>query len=224
MAWLSTTRWVVVSVAKDPLAWLSGAILVSIWPFVAAFGPLGITVGTGASTTQLYELAFLSLLVGSMLATGAISRGEWFLAPLEPLRRTGLEIGAILITAGGWAGFVVGAAWTIGAPVDRALLGGAALSALHLAAASALILRLPLPGPVRALVLPLAVWVTPALLSGASDPIPVLARVLEAGQHLAFSLAGDSAPAQRDSAVLPIIGLALAATLLCRPNAIRHPR
>ena len=224
MVWLSTIRWVVVSVAKDPLAWLSGAILVSIWPFVAAFGPLGITVGTGESTTQLYELAFWSLLVGSMLATGALSRGEWFLAPLEPLRRTGLEVGAILVTAVGGALLVVGSAWTIGAPVDRALFGGAALSALHLAAASSLILRLPLAGPVRALVLPLGVWVTPALLIGTPNPGPGLARVLEAGQHLAFSLAGDSAPVQWDSAVLPIIGLALAATLLSRPNAIRRPR
>jgi len=152
-----------------------------------------------------------------------VARARWFLAPLSTPRRLSIESVALLAPTALFVATGLGGAGLIGAPVGAWVWLGAALCALHLTAAALLLLRLPLSPRVAAVALIALVWPVPALLSGASAPGAAIARVLDAGQHIAFYMNGDPAEAYRGPAILPIIGMVLAAGLLNRPDAIRRP-
>ncbi len=223
MALILTARWVFFHLIRNPLTWLWVLLVVSVWPLTAALTPLGHTTADGTPTAQLYDVAFLALLAGTCAGLGVLSQWHWFLAPLTALRRTaveavGLGASALLVLA-----LTLGVAAAIGTPLHSALFAGAALSALHVVSVALLLLRFRASSTARLLALPVVVWVLPALLATMPAPGPALARILAASEHLAFSSASLSAQAHRGMAVLPIIGLGIAALLLSRSDAIRRP-
>lgn len=223
MIYLQTTRWVLLDLARAPLAWLGVLTLAAVGPLLARLAPVGLTTAGDPAAAPLYEVAFWSALVGAALGLGPLERGRWFLAPLAPARRASLEWVGLLTAELAVVVPVLALAALLGPRPDGPLLLGAFLAGVHLAVLASLLLRTPLPAAGRRMALPLLAWIAPALLAGLALPGPALARLLDAHTHLAFPPANDPATAHSALALLPIIGLALADGLLCRPDAIRRP-
>lgn len=220
---LSTLRWATARLVRAPQAWLWAALLIACWPLVAAFTPVGMTTRDRAPGGALYEIAFWSALVGVASGLATVVRGRWFLAPLSTPRRLTVEAFALLAPTGLFLAAGLGGAALVGAPASASVWLGAGLCTLHLTAGGLLLLRLPLSPGVAVAVLVALAWPVPALLAGAAPPGPGIARFLDAGQHLAFSTGSNPAEAHRGAALLPIIGMVLAAALLNRPDALRRP-
>lgn len=228
MALLSTLRWVLGHLVRDPLIWLWAAMVVAAWPLVAALTPVGLTTANRAPAAALYNIAFIALLVGNLAGGRVLARGGWFLAPLPPSRRLAVELSGLTAGAGAFllAG-LLGAA-LVGAPVPADLVLASGLAHLHLAAVGLLLLRTPLSHTARMVALPLLVWLLPTLLAGSGGPGPALGRIFDAQAHFGtFSqanvLAEDHGWAHRGASLLPILGLLLAAVQLSRPDALRRP-
>ncbi len=224
MALLLTARWVLAHLLRSPFLWLWLGLLAALWPAIAVFTPLGLTTEQGTELGTLYEIAFLSLLVGQLSALSLLQRGAWFLEPLAPQRRVLLQATALSVGAALTLTASLGLAAALGAPLSSGLVRGALLAHFHAAALSLVLLRLPLHPGTRLAALPALVWLLPALAAGAGRLGALLAHGLDARRHLAFSHHTDPAEAHWSLAILPIVGLFVAALLLSRPHAIRHPR
>lgn len=220
---LRTMDWVLRYLARDPLTWLWVALMVSLWPIVATFSPMGLTTSQDSPVGALYEIAFWSAVVGAMVSITVLERGRWFLSPLAATVRLSAEATALATGALVVAGVALLGATLLGAPVTGRLLLATALSGAHVVAASLLLLRFRLSSATRAWSLPVTVWAIPALLSGVGAPGPQMGRILEASAHGAISYSNTGISTHFGASVLPIIGLALAAAALVRPDAIRDP-
>lgn len=229
MSWIATSRWVLLHLLRHPLAWLWLVVLACVWPAVAAFTPLGLTTSAGTETGTIYEIAFLSLLAGHLFGLHVLRSAGWFLAGAAPLRRATVELSALSAAAALFVACSLGLAWALGAPArgfgTGALPAGVLLAHLHLSAVALVLLRAPLPSAARLVALPMACWVVPALVAPIGAGGAWIRDVLDASRHVTFPSPGDPAEPQWIEALLPIIGLAGAATLLVTPgNALRHPR
>lgn len=200
---------------RDPLAWLWLSLSSASWPLLAAFSPLGLTTSNRNPAEALYEVAFLSGLLGASLGAALLVRGSWFLSPLSTRRRLAVEATGLATSGCLFPAIALGVAALCGAPLSWGLVAGTLLSMAHLAALGLLLLRAPV-GPVTAgLALPAIAWALPALLAGASPPGPGLSRVLGAAQHTSEA-AGTAAGLWPQ--LMPILGLVLASGLLHRAS------
>lgn len=224
-----TLRWVATLLARQPLVWLGAVLLAGLWPVVVLFTPLGLTTGGGAERELLYEIAFVSLLLGHLVGLALLERGGWFLDLVAARRRLATELTALSTAAG--LLLIAALAGALIAPAGRAALGGdlfwrAALSHLHLCGVSLLLLRAPGRPVIRLLGLPALTWALPAFLGSQGFLGRSVSHIFDATRHLAFPLDMDPVGAHWGAGLLPIIGLIGTALALSRPgfHALRHPR
>ena len=222
----SLARWILLRTVRHPWYWAWVLGVTGLWILIVAFGPLGITTRNSASTKLAYEVAFLSLLAGCSFGLDALSRQEWILQPLGFGRRVLTEWLVIALAASPclFAGMLP-LFWTGAPPAPVGIAIGVAATLLHLAAAASLILRLGMPAPYPALLLPLLVWILPALTATVLEGR--LTWVLSARRPLsptdwAFESGWGAALDPR-----PVLLLLLFAVLPTRRralHALRHPR
>ena len=96
---------------------------------------------------HLYELAFLSIILGVSLGVGQLARSSWFLERTDPARRIAAESGAL---AGAALGLLLAAfapalflAPQLADPLDPRRLGAIALTLAHVIAIGLVALRVP---------------------------------------------------------------------------------
>lgn len=226
---LGTLRWVAILLARQPLVWLWGALLAVLWPLVVMFTPLGLTTGGGAERELLYEVAFISLLLGHLVGLALLERGGWFLESVAPRRRVATELAALtaaagLLLAAALSGTLITESGR--AALDTQLLGRTALSHLHLSGVSLLLMRAPGRPVLRLLGLPALTWALPAFLGSRGFLGRSVSHILDATRHLTFPLEMDPAGAHWGLGLLPIMGLIGTALAMSRPgfHALRHPR
>lgn len=219
MLLLALSRQVLLRIASRPIAWLWLAFSLCLWLLALELSPVGLTSSSSGATPIVYEVAFLSQLVGTALACAVLAEGSWFLAQVSPARRVSAR--AVGLLAGGAAGLVLG----LTGPALTSLIGrgpeitwgwlllGAALCQMHLAALGLLLLFGPLPDWLRALGLPLVAWLIPAAL-GARGALGAFARrALDAAQHLEPEALRTTSTGL-GAGVAPILGLLACALLL----------
>lgn len=202
----------VAHLSRDPLAWLWLSASSATWPLLAAFSPIGLTTSNRSPAGAIYEVAFLSCLLGVSLGAGLLVRGAWFLSPLAGPRRLAVELTGLMTSGCLFPALALIVAALLGAPVSLGLLVATLLSLAHLSALGLLLLRAPL-GPVAVgFCLPAIAWALPAILAGVGSPGPELGQLLGAAQHLDLR----SSPGTACLQLLPVIGLVLASGLLHR--------
>jgi hypothetical protein len=176
------------------------------WVGIEAFGPLGITTRGSTSRSLFYEVAFMSLLDGSVFGVDALGRQEWLFAPLGLIRRILAEW--LVVFTAGLAFLIAGllpALWLgvwspgQGSTTLAGTCGVLLATQVHLAAAVTLIQRLPLAPPAPALLLPLLVWVLPAVLTTRGA----------LGNRLAWLFASRRPLSPEDGAFESLLGAAL---------------
>jgi len=226
---LGTLRWVATLLARQPLVWLGGALLAALWPLVVMFTPLGLTTGGGAERELLYEVAFISLLLGQLVGMVLLERAGWILESVTGRRRLVTELAALttaagLLLAAALAGTLLTAEGR--ALLDTELLRRVCLSHLHLAGVSLLLMRAPARPVVLLVGLPALTWALPAFLGSEGWLGRSVSHILGATRHLTIPLEVHQAGAHWGLGLLPIIGLIGTALALSRPglHALRHPR
>lgn len=226
---LAIARWVAGLLIRRPLVWLWAALMAAIWPAVVRFSPLGVTTSADGAAPVVYEVAFMACLAGVLLGMAVLQRGAWFLELVEPVRRMTAELSALAAAT---------SVLLVAGLLPVVLLGGAGESLsgsevplralvcwLHLSAVALVLLRLPLPGHARLVILPLATWVVPALLSLTGTGGELASHAFDAAR--ALRLREESVLGGWKASAFPIIGMLWAARLLARPpqpvHEIRNP-
>ncbi|MEZ6017120.1 MAG: hypothetical protein R3F49_18530 [Planctomycetota bacterium] len=238
---LALARWTITEHARRPATWALLALFGAAWPAILVFGELGLTTRDGPLSTHSYEVTFLALLVGVTRGVETLARGSWFLGRAAPMRQIAAEAGALAGAATlPLAAALLPALWLAPAASgarDGAQLAAIALTGMHLLAIGLVALRLPLGPQRRALAVPLAAWVLPALV-GTSGPttggpdLTILTRALtgafDVSRHGRLGLELEAGLAHRCMAILPMIALTGAAWLLLvrapTVHALRNPR
>jgi hypothetical protein len=247
VAW-TLARWMLLEHARRPGSWVAIALAAAAWPAALAFGWLGITTREEPLSSHAYEIAFLAALWGIGLGVTTLARGSWILERAHPARRIGAEAGALAGALVLPSAAALLPAMTL-APAASGALGlgfwvAVALTWTHLVALGLVALRLP-AGPVaRALAVPVAAWLIPALAPGGGPSSPsegvgigqealaragdVLRNLLDVSRHGRLGLELPAELAHRGAVVLPISALVGAACLLAARapsvHALRNPR
>jgi len=214
MIGLATSRWVATRLLRQPAFWALAVAIGALWPTVASLSPLGLTTSTATTPGVLYEVAFLSLLAGHGLAMSMAAKLEWFVKPLSLTRRAFFFLAASTTAST----LLLSAALCL--PVLLATPGpplwALALTHLHLAVLGLVLIQLPIPPGARAGALILGAWILPAIGTAMPHLGPALSGIFDAGVHLGLDrISSGASPA----ALLPIVGLGLAAWLLEPPTA-----
>ena len=220
---MAAIRWILFRLLTQPIVWVWITITAFLWPAVTGFAPVHDSTGDALETSALYEVAFLSLLLGAALTVNVIGRFEELFRRSPTLRRVSVQ-GVALATGSTVFGVAGVALPLVGfvleghvAPFSGLALG-ATLVVGHLAAMGVLLLQVRMPGGIRPLLLPLLVWLMPALTGDTSNPAAWFARGFDASRHLACVNAHPS-PTAFLQASAPIIGMILLSLLVAS-----HPR
>ncbi len=165
--------WMLRRVSATPLGWLWILGSATSVPLLLSLTPEGV-IGHGGDSGELAcQLAFLSSLLGSMMALAGLARNDWILELSSPGRKliaqaTGLMtaglLGAGLVTLGAWMPVGHGTQPGPGAWIAMALTAG------HLAALGAALLLIPRAPQFLPAGLPLLAWLLPATLPSRSWP------------------------------------------------------
>jgi hypothetical protein len=216
--------WVVGHVARHPLAWLWIAVSTASWPLIVLLAPRGLTGGPALQTGLIYEVAFIGLLLGTLVGGALLERGAWFLAGVHPFRRLGLELSALFATSVVLTlpGLIPPLFLGRGAELDlEDFVLRAGLSHLHLSSLVLVLLRVPVGTPVRVAALIAATWVLPAIANPATFAGRFVTTSLDAGQYLIPAIGSVLADLAWKEALAPIMGM-LGAALLLRPPTLIH--
>lgn len=227
---LGLLRWAVLHLLRHPMTWAWVALAGAAWPLVTLLAPRGIASTDGLPQSLVYELAFIAVTVGCLVGSSLIARCNWLFARHGHLPRAGMELFLLLSTVFVLVIPTLGLPLSAhGHPVFAGLAGvpGLALSTVHMAALTLVLMRLGLSGALLGTALLTLVWVLPAVL----DPETLAGRFVNA------SLAASPAQAHGTESVpagpiwkerlTPIIGWLGALLLLRSPSpshALRHPR
>ncbi len=233
MTLYSLARWALARVVSLPWFWLWFVLLGTLGPGARMFFPLATTTRSEQGDALVYELAFLAILAGAIAGSQILQEAPYVLAPLDPLRRIGVETAIQSTTV---AAFLVAGLVPlmlmkveVGSVLPARLAGGVFLTHLHVLAVSVLLLRIPIPPTARLLLLPALVWVVPAILDARTGALGWVVGLLDSRA----SLSRPGAALERKDDLLttlfalrPTAALFLAAALLrppTLPHALRHP-
>lgn len=210
----ATSRWVATRLLRQPAFWALAVVIGALWPTVASLSPMGLTTSSGTPPAVLYEVAFLSMLAGHGLAMSMAAKLEWFVKPLPLVRRAVFCLAASTAATA----LLLAAALCLPALLSTPSppLWALALTHLHLAALSLVLIQLPIPPGLRAFALIFGAWILPAIGTAVPNLGPVIFSIFDAGSYLGLGrISSGISPA----VLLPIIGLGLAAWLLEPPTA-----
>lgn len=228
--------WVVLSLLRQPAVWIWLGLLCAAWPALLTFSEVGITTDLATPQGALYELCFISLILGAFAGVSLLDAHQALFLRTAPHRRLGAEA---LGVASACLPFLIAAmapALALGAGTHDLGLGGlptrCLLASAHLVAISVVLLHLPLGTTARRALLPFAVWFLPATVPPESTLAPWIQRVLGIAGRLtpdgAMSPGGVSSSGLWADWLLPILGWVLLAGLTAkaqqRNHAIRDPR
>ncbi|MFT7676898.1 MAG: hypothetical protein ACI8QC_000875 [Planctomycetota bacterium] len=233
---LAIPSWVLLSLLRRPTVWIWLGLLSAFWPALVKFSELGLTTDQATPQAALYELCFVSLLVGAFVGTSLLDKHQALFLRAAPNRRLGAEA---LGLASACIPFLIAAlapALAYGAGTHdlgfadlpaRCLLAGA-----HMVAVAMVLLHLPLGTTARRAILPFAVWLLPATVPPESALSPWIHRVLGIAQRLTpdgvLNSGGGREVGDWAGWLLTTLGWVLLAWLTARAqprnHAIRDPR
>ena len=215
--WL-TVRWTLARTLSRPLTWILCATLCGLWIGLAVATPLGISTRDRAQGHAENDIAFIGLLIGSLVALPTLAMVEPLLGRATFIRREGT---ILIVTATTLALFLLAA--TLPPLLDPNALptnpARLTLALLHFTVLTCTAFRLPTSTAWRSLALVFLAWALPAVLHSPSLPSRLLRHLLDPAQHLA--VAGSEGGTVLPTLAAPILGLwalsALAAPHTRRP-------
>ncbi len=227
---VATTRWTCAQLLRQPWFWVWTALMFAAWPMIVHLTPLGISSESGSDGRTLYEVAFIGGLIGCMQACVALGGVRWLIHSQPLSKRLGLVATMLATSTLLTAGTALLPACLLGqlsAVTYDPLHLLAALA--HLVAVALVVDSLPIHTSARVALLPLLVWILPALLAGAEGIGQWVGHCLDAHARLPRLESGTDSKGTDWKAILgPIIGCPALLVLCIRTprllHALRDPR
>ena len=224
MSALLVIRSVIGSLVRRPLWWLYAALLAASWPALRTFLPLGLATADLHQWTAAYEIAFLGGIAAIVGGMGPLAQLQWMLQKAGAVRRTALEVLALVTCAAALGVFALIPAhlfdvWQF--PSFRAdeSLAALLIGWLHVAVVATTVLRAPIDPTARAGIVILATCLFPGLLVGDAWAGRFSLSALDAGGTLRASFDFPLAHAHRLAAGVPVVGWGATAIALASPPA-----
>jgi hypothetical protein len=204
---MTMVGWVVTTIGTQRSTLALAIVGGLLWPLLEISQPLGL-MPLDEAPRAASEAGFVLGLLGAATALGCLRRARCMLARLPATRRVALE----------WVGLSVGLLLPQTAALALPTLEGAALpwvglaiSASHVVALGAILLRFSLSPELGGGLMIAIAWVVPAWAGSVDSPVPVFDWI-EATRSLRSEIARPI------SALLPGCALALATLLLAQPS------
>lgn len=225
----SVARTTVLSLVGRPGTWLLAAMLVSAWPGLRAFMPLGLVSSELHQATAAYELAFIGGLVGILLGMPALDRLADLLSQIESTARVcavtaALVACAVLLGACAALPALMFDDWQFATFRTSASSIALILAWIQSALIATSVLRLPLAAPIRGLVVLLAAWLAAALLPWSDHFSLAAASILDPSATLRTSFDFPLSGAHWIRAILSIVVWAAVALWAHSPPRPRSTR
>lgn len=159
--------WMLRRVGSTPIGWLWLLGSLASVPLLVGLTPQGVVGHPEDSPDLACQLAFLSSMLGAMLALAGLARSDWMLELCSTGRKWSAQVcglltasllGACLVALGSWSS--VGH----GAPVGIGALLTMFLAACHLTAMGTALLQIPSAPTLLPIGIPLLGWLLPASL------------------------------------------------------------
>lgn len=252
MAVLLILRTVTGQVLRQPLMWLSSAVLVAAWWGLEVFMPLGLSTDQLHRSTAHYELAFLGGALGQAMALPYCLKLRWAFSTRGAIWGVAVDLVVLSSIAALVASAILIPAevfqrWQFAEFQTARSLGALGIGWLHLAAMASVIPLRSIQGDPRESFrdkltgvgwIAFAVAVVPALAAGRSLHGRALLHILDPGRMLQATYAdADLGTTAWLAAILPILGWSLVAVGLSHrstrgrpipstipPDALRHTR